>query len=181
MYAQLHDPVYRQTYAADLRKMLPRVPTPSTRERFEQLAAAGRALADLHVDYQSVVPYPLDVQLKPGTDPGDRETWRVTKMRWIGRGDRTAIVYNTKVTIAGIPVAAERYLLGSRSALSWIIDRFQRKVDKSSGIVNDPNDWCDEHEDPQYIVTLIQRVTTVAVETMKIVDELAELPSKSAG
>ena len=93
-------------------------------------------------------------------------------MKWKTRGDYTAIVYNPKVTIAGIPKEAERYQLGSRSALGWIIDRYQRKVDKASGIVNDPNDWCDEHDDPRYIVDLIKRVTTVAVETMKIVDGL---------
>ncbi len=172
VYGLLHDPAYRQTYAADLRKMLPHIPTPSSRERFEQLAAAGRALADLYVNYESVDPYPLDVQIKPGADPDDRETWRVAKMKWKVRGDYSTIVYNPKVTIAGIPAEAERYQLGSRSALGWIIDRYQRKVDKASGIVNDPNDWCDEHDDPQYVVNLIQRVTTVAVETMKIVDHL---------
>ncbi len=83
--------------------------------------------------------------------------------------DRTAIVYNPKVIIAGIPEDAERYLLGSRSALAWIIDRYQIKTDSVSGIVNDPNDWCDERSDPTYIVDLISRVTTVAVETMRIV------------
>ncbi len=166
-------PNYRATYAADLRKMLPRIPTPATRERFAQLAAAGRALAHLHVDYESVEPYPLDVQLKPGADAKDRETWRVTKMKWRTKGDHSTIVYNPKVTITGIPEDAERYQLGSRSALGWIIDRYQRKVDKASGIVNDPNDWCDEHGDPQYIVDLIRRVTTVAVETVSIVNQLS--------
>ena len=63
-------------------------------------------------------------------------------------------------------------MLGSRSALGWIIDRYQVKTDKASGIVNDPNDWCDEHDDPTYIVDLIKRVTTVSVETMKLVDQL---------
>jgi predicted helicase len=172
VYGLLHDPAYRQTYAADLRKMLPHIPTPATRERFDQLATAGRALATLHVDYESVDPYPLDVQIKAGVDPDDWETWRVAKMKWKAKGDHSTIVYNPKVTIAGIPEEAERYQLGSRSALGWVIDRYQRKVDKASGIVNDPNDWCDEHDDPQYIVNLIQRVTTVAVETMKIVDHL---------
>lgn len=79
VYGLLHDPVYRETYAADLKKMLPHIPTPETRERFEQLVSAGRALSDLHVGYEDVEPYLVDVQLKPGTDPGDRETWRVSK------------------------------------------------------------------------------------------------------
>lgn len=183
VYGLLHDPVYRETYTADLKKMLPHIPTPETLERFEQLASAGQALSDLHVGYEDVEPYPVDVQLKPGTDPTDRETWRVTKLKWAKKkdpetgknvDDHTKLIYNTKVTITGIPEEAERYMLGSRSALAWIIDRYQVKTDKASGIKNDPNDWCEEHGDPQYIVDLIAKVTTVAVETMKIVDGVAQ-------
>lgn len=95
-------------------------------------------------------PYDLDVQLKKGASAEDRETWRVSKMKWgkekdldTGKNveDRTTIVYNPKVTITRIPEDAERYMLGPRSALAWIIDRYQVKTDKASGIVNDPNDW----------------------------------------
>ncbi|AZI65644.1 DEAD/DEAH box helicase (plasmid) [Rhodococcus sp. NJ-530] len=81
-YGLLHDPAYRQAYASDLKKMLPHIPTPESRERFEQLLSAGRRLADLHVGYESVDPYPLDVQLKTGSSAEDRETWRVSKMKW---------------------------------------------------------------------------------------------------
>ncbi|RPA65935.1 DEAD/DEAH box helicase [Gordonia oryzae] len=186
VYGLLHDPDYRETYAADLKKMLPHIPTPDTPARFEQLASAGRALSDLHVGYDDVAPYPVDVQLKPGADPADRETWRASKMKWAKKkdpengksvNDVTKLIYNPKVTITGIPEEAERYMLGSRSALAWIIDRYQVKTDKASGIVNDPNDWCDEHDNPRYIVDLIAKVTTVAVETMKIVDGLSENPT----
>ncbi|BDB63278.1 DEAD/DEAH box helicase [Rhodococcus sp. RDE2] len=182
VYGVLHDPAYREAYAADLKKMLPHIPTPESRERFEQLVTAGSRLADLHVNYETVQPYDLYVQLKKGASTEDRETWRVSKLKWgkkkdpeTGKNvdDRTTIVYNPKVTITGIPEDADRYMLGSRSALAWIIDRYQVKTDKASGIVNDPNDWCDEHDEPTYIVDLIKRVTTVAVETMKIVDSLA--------
>lgn len=186
VYGLLHDPNYRETYAADLKKMLPHIPTPESQERFEQLVAAGRALSDLHAGYEDVAPYPVDVQLKLGSDPADRETWRVSKMKWAKRKDPetsksvnavTKLIYNPKVTITGIPEEAERYMLGSRSALAWIIDRYQVKTDKASGIVNDPNDWCDEHDNARYIVDLIAKVTTVAVETMKIVDGLLENPT----
>lgn len=171
VYGLLHDPAYRTAYAADLKKMLPHIPTPATRERFERLAAAGGRLADLHVNYETVQPYPLDVQLTSTAKPEDRETWRVVKMKWAKKkdpatgknvDDTTTLIYDGKVTITGIPEEAERYLLGSRSALAWLIDRYQVKTDKASGIVNDPNDWCDEHDDPTYIVDLIKKVTTVA-------------------
>ncbi len=173
VYGLLHDPAYREKYAADLKKMLPHIPTPETKQRFDQFADAGRKLADLHVNYEAVEPYPLDVQLKAGTKPEDRETWQVEKMKWKSKTDHSAIIYNGKVTVASIPEDAERYMLGSRSALAWLIDRYQVKTDKASGIVNDPNDWCDEHDDPTYIVDLIKKVTTVSVETMKIVDQLS--------
>jgi len=183
VYGVLHDPIYRQTYAADLRKMLPRIPTPTTRQRFDQLASAGRVLADLHIGYETVEAYPLLVELAAGADANDPDTWKVSKLKWAkvkdpetGKNidDVTTLIYNPKVTISGIPREAERYMLGSRSALAWILDRYLVKTDKASGIVNDPNDWCDEQGDPRYIVDLIARVTTVAVETMKIVDSLGE-------
>lgn len=183
IYGQLHDPTYRQAFAADLKKMLPHIPTPNSRTRFEQLAAAGRSLSDLHVGYESVEPHTVDVILKPGTDPEDRETWRVSKLKWAKKTDLatdksvddvTTLIYNAKVTIGGIPEAADRYMIGSRSALAWVIDRYQVKTDRPSGIVNDPNDWCDEHDDPRYVVDLLAKVTTVAVESMKVVDSLAE-------
>ncbi|MBT0568494.1 DEAD/DEAH box helicase [Williamsia sp. CHRR-6] len=172
VYGQLHVPNYRETYAADLKKMLPHIPTPDSLTRFTQLVEAGERLGYLHIRYEDVDPYPLDVQLKPGADAGDRETWRVQKMKWRSKTDHTAIVYNPKVTVAGIPAEAEEYMLGSRSALAWIIDRYQVKTDKASGIVNDPNLWCDEHDDPTYIVDLIKKVTTVAIETVRIVNTL---------
>jgi predicted helicase len=100
--------------------------------------------------------------------------WAKKKDPEIGRNvdKNTVIIYNPKVTIAGIPDDAERYMLGSRSALQWIIERYQVNTDKASGIVNDPNNWCDEHGNPTYIVDLIKKITTVSVETMKIVDGL---------
>ena len=174
VYGVLHDPEYRTRYAADLKKMLPHIPTPATAERFARVADIGRQLADLHVNYDAVEPFPLDVQIKPGgADPSNRETWRVDKMKWKSKTDRSAIIYNGAVTVAGIPDSAHDYMLGSRSALDWIIDRYQVKTDKASGIVNDPNDWCDEHDDPTYIVDLIKKVTTVSVRTVALVAQLA--------
>ena len=179
VYGKLHDPNYREAYAADLKKMLPHIETPETREEFDKFARAGKQLMNLHVDYEDVEPWPLDAQVKG--DPEDRETWRVVKPKWARKkdpetgknvNDTTKMIYNRHVTIAGIPEEAEEYQLGSRSALGWIIDRYQVKKDKASGIVNDPNDWADEVGNPRYIVDLIGKVTRVAMETNRIVKEL---------
>lgn len=181
VYGKLHDPTYRTNYAADLKKMLPHIETPSSRTEFDKFAATGQELIDLHINYENVDPWPLDVQVKG--DESDRETWRVTKMRWAKRkdpetgknvNDVTKLIYNKQVTIAGIPAEADEYMLGSRSAIAWLIDRYQVKKDKASGIVNDPNDWADEVGNPRYIVDLIGRVTRVAMETKRIVESLNE-------
>lgn len=184
VYGQLHDPHYRITYAADLKKMLPHIPTPKSREQFEVVSQLGSKLADLHLNYEKAEPYPLSVEIKDGASAHDRETWRVSKMKWArvrddetGKlvNDPTTIIYNPKVTIAGIPSEADDYMLGSRSALGWVLDRWQIKIDKASGIENDPNDWCDEVGNPRHIVDLIARITTVSVETNKLVDSLGGL------
>jgi len=181
VYGKLHDPGYRTKYAADLKKMLPHIETPSSRAEFDKFAAAGKELMDLHVNYESVEPWPLDIQVKG--DESDRETWRVLKMKWAKRKDAetgknvndvTKLIYNKQVTIGGIPAEADEYMLGSRSAVAWLIDRYQVKKDKASGIVNDPNDWADEVGNPRYIVDLIGKVTRVAMETVRIVDGLVE-------
>ena len=96
-------------------------------------------------------------------------------MRWRANGDRSAIVYNDRVTLAGIPREAHEYMLGPRTALEWLMDRYQVRTDKASGIVNDPNDWCTELGDPRYIVNLIKRVTTVSVETVRIIASFPQL------
>lgn len=179
VYGKLHDPGYRTKYAADLKKMLPHIETPSSRAEFDKFAAAGQELMDLHVNYESVEPWPLDIQVKG--DESDRETWRVLKMKWAKRkdpetgknvNDVTKLIYNKRVTISGIPAEADEYMLGSRSAVAWLIDRYQVKKDKASGIVNDPNDWADEVGNPRYIVDLIGKVVRVAMETVRIVDGL---------
>lgn len=180
VYALLHSPQYREAFAADLKRQLPRIPLPGSAEDFRAFAEAGRKLLDLHINYESVEPYPLVEEHSTG-DETDPNFYRVTKLRYGGNArskDLSTIVYNANVTLRGIPERAHEYMLGARSGLDWIIDRYQVKTDKASGIVNDPNDWTAEHEDPRYIVDLIKRVTRVSVETMGIVEALPTLKQK---
>ncbi|WP_270353116.1 type ISP restriction/modification enzyme [Microbacterium testaceum] len=169
VYGLLHSREYRAEFEADLTRMLPRIPKVKT---FKQFVRAGRALSELHLNYETVEPYPLIEKIMPNA------SLRVTKMRYAKEGRRdnkTTIIYNDHITLTGIPEEAQEYLLGSRSALDWIIERYQVKTDKASGIVNDPNAWGDEHGDPRYILDLIKRITTVSVETVKIVEGLPPL------
>ncbi|NEY33197.1 DEAD/DEAH box helicase family protein [Streptomyces sp. PRKS01-65] len=173
-YALLHSRQYRELYAADLKKALPRIPM--VRD-FHGFAAAGRELAELHIGYENVAPHPGVAEEFKGDVSGvpADELFRVTKMRFGKTGketDRTRIVYNSRLTLTNIPEEAYRYQLGARSAIEWIIDRYQVKKDKQSHITNDPNDWSD---DPRYIVDLLKRIVTVSLETMRIVDGLPPL------
>ena len=178
LYGLLHSPEYRETYAADLTKMLPRIPLVEDPWPF---VGAGRKLSELHLDYESVTPFPLDgLDVEPDGDPYD--FFRVQKMAFVkvrenGKlvPDRSAIIYNARITLSGIPEDAYGYMLGSRSAIEWVIDRYQVKTDKPSGIVNDPNDWSHEVDDPRYIIDLVARIVTVSIETTKIIDNLPSL------
>ncbi|MFH9739267.1 DEAD/DEAH box helicase [Streptomyces roseolus] len=173
-YGLLHSPEYRKRFAIDLKRTLPRIP--KVRD-FGGFVEAGRKLADLHVNYEQAEPYAGIVESISGDVSGtpERELFRVTKMkipRVKGQPDLSTIVYNHRVTLTNLPDEAYRYQLGARSAIEWIIDRYQVKVDKASEITNDPNDWSD---DPRYIIDLLKRIVTVSLETMKIVDALPAL------
>jgi predicted helicase len=188
-YSILHSPDYRETYAADLKKMLPRIPLVSDGNDARAFRDAGRQLSNLHVGYEEVEPYPLEGLHPAGAPDGDAAYAFFAvgdkKMRFgrpsaeqkaAGeRADRSVIHYNDRITVSGVPEEAYRYPLGSRSAVEWIIDRYYVKTDKASGIVNDPNDWSREIGDPRYILDLLARVVTVSVETMRVVDSLPAL------
>lgn len=173
IYALLHHPEYREKYAADLKKMLPRIPLA---KGFWEYSRAGRALAELHLGYESVAPYPLD-EVVSSPAPEDLEErfefYRVQKLKFGPKKDKTRIKYNGHLTLKGIPDEVYNYILmGNRSALEWVIDRYQVKTDKKSLITNDPNDYCRAVNDPRYIVDLIKRLVTVSLETQKLVGSL---------
>jgi len=169
IYALLHHLTYRETYAADLQKMLPRIPQV---KGFPEYARIGRELAKLHVDYESVEQHPLgeEYSLTAPEDPFER--YRIDKLSWIARKDHTKIRYNAHLTITGIPEEEAFYKVGGRSPLEWVLDRYNVTVDKKSGIVNDPNAWLREQQNPRYVVDLIRSLVTVSLETQKLIAEL---------
>ncbi len=170
VYGLLHAPDYRERFAADLKKMLPRIPRPARAEDFWAFSKAGRALADLHLNYETIEPYPLQEVLHSTI-----EDWRVVKMRYPSKADKTAILYNAHLTLKGIPPEALEYVVNGKPAIEVLMDQYQVTTDKDSGIVNDPNRWAEEHGQPRYIVDLIKRVVRVSVETVKIVKGLPAL------
>ena len=178
-YGVLHSQQWREAFADDLAKTAARIPMATSVDDFHAFAQAGRQLADLHMDYENGKPYLLEEIHAPGWDANAVGAYRVEKMSYATRSpnlDTSRIIYNANITLAGIPAVSHEYRLGSRSALDWLIDRYQVRTDTKSGITNDPNDWATQNNDPRYILDLVKRVTTVSVETVKIVRALPELP-----
>lgn len=174
VYGLLHSPDYRREFANDLKKMLPRLPLVDRLEDFWAFSEAGRKLAKLHVDYEEVDPYE-GVKVS-GTQHGN---YHVEKLKFIKKGDKSTIVYNENITIENIPEKAYEYIVNGKSAIEWILDRYQIKTDKASGIVNDPNDWAKEVGNPRYILDLLLSVINVSVQTVDIVNSLPKLTFES--
>ena len=164
VYALLHHPQYRQRYAENLKRELPRLPLLPDAEAFRACAEIGAALAATHLRYEQAAPYPLEhLESEPFS-------WRVTKMRLTP--DKSAILYNDALTLKGVPAACFQYRLGNRSALEWVIDQYQVSTDPRSGITTDPN----RPDDAEYIARLVRQVITVSLETVRLVGSLPPLP-----
>jgi predicted helicase len=120
--------------------------------------------------YETIEPYPLQEVITSTV-----EDWRVLKMRYPSKTDKTQVVFNDHLTLKGIPPEALEYVVNGKPAVEWVMERYQVTTNKDSGIRNDPNDWCAEHGDPRYIVDLVKRVVRVSVETVRIVNGLPSL------
>ncbi|WP_226552794.1 DEAD/DEAH box helicase [Celeribacter naphthalenivorans] len=184
IYGLLHSPDYRERFANNLAKQLPRIPAVKTFADFAAFRDAGRALGDLHVNFETVTPYMVtfkegDHRLIPEAEATPAKFYRVKKMKFGGKGkekDRTTVIYNENITMQNIPLEAYDYVVNGKPALEWVMERQVVKADKASGIVNDANDYANETVgDPRYPLELFQRVITVSLETMKIVNSLPGL------
>ena len=182
VYGLLHSPDYRDRYADNLTKELPRIPAVKTADDFWHFVDAGRKLGALHVNYETVEPYPVTYkQGNPLTwviqDP--KTFYRVTKWKFGGNArdkDKSTVIYNDNITMIDVPLEAYDYVVNGKPALEWVMERQVVKTDKASGIVNDANDYANETmNNPAYPLELFQRVITVSLETMKIVRGLPKL------
>jgi predicted helicase len=178
VYGILHSPDYRARYADNLGKELPRIPRVRSAAQFWSFCRAGRALGDLHVGYEHVAEF-AGVDLEGPRKP-TRAQYRVEKMKFgssAGGGkDKTVILYNAIFTVRGIPLEAYEYVVNGKSAIEWVMERQSITTDKDSGIVKDANAWAIETaEDPRYPLSVLLRVITVSLETMRVVRGLPQL------
>jgi predicted helicase len=164
VYAMLYHPQYRERYAENLKRDLPHIPLLYRKEAFLACVRIGQRLMDIHLHYEQAKEYPLN-WIENNDVPF---SWRVEKMKLTS--DKATVIVNGSLTLVGIPQECFAYRLGNRSALDWVIDQYQVSIDKRSGIVSDPNNLDDE----EYIVRLVGKMVTVSVETVRLVNELAQ-------
>ncbi len=170
VYGVLHSPAYRKRYANDLKKDLPRIPLLKNKDKYVEI---GRKLAELHLNYENQ-PIWDGVEVEISKPDYRVKKMKHPKMRNVqGKlvPDNTKIIYNESITIKNIPEQAYDYVVNGRPAIEWIINQYQVKTDKKSGITDDPNDFSD---DPKYILNLLLSVITVSMRTLELIDELPE-------
>lgn len=170
VYGILHSMDYRTKFTADLKKMLPRIPLVEKFEDFLAFSDAGRDLAKLHLNYEDQAP--LSSVKVYGEDIG---IFAVDKMKFKSKNNKSEIIYNKYIRITNIPETAYEYVINGKSAIEWILDRYQIRVDKESQIKNNPNDWAEEHNNPRYILDLLLSVISLSVATVKIMKSLPKL------
>ncbi len=149
---------------------MPRIPLVEDVRDFWKFSKFGHRLADLHINYETVPPYE-GVKV----EGEDSAFYKVEKMRFPKKGQQDTIIYNSRITVANIPAQAYGYVISGKSAIEWIMERYQLKVDNVSGIKSDPNDWAEESGNPRYILDLLLSIINVSVQTVDLVNSLPKL------
>lgn len=178
VYGLLHSKDYRERFAADLKKSLPRIPIVDRIEDFMAFYKAGKQLAELHLNYEEVPPHPEVVVhiTAQRADQDDYDYFRVDpKMKFRSKDDKSVILYNSNIRLENIPLKAYDYIVNGKSAIEWIVERYCVSIDKKSLIKNDANDWAREHGKPRYILDLLLSVINVSTQTVDIVNNLPHL------
>ena len=165
VYGVLHDPLYREKYALNLKREFPRIPF---HPGFWQWADWGRTLMELHIGYESVDPWPL----KRVDRPDEKAQAGMTPKAML-KADKEAglITLDSETTLAAVPPEAWNYQLGNRSPLEWVLDQYKEKKPKDLTIRAkfDTYRFADYKEK---VIDLLARVTTVSVATVKITREM---------
>lgn len=170
VYAALHDPVWRETYAINLRREFPRIPFHAD---FRQWADWGRRLLDLHIGYEAVEPWPLARSDVP--DAKSRAAGMAPKPVLKSDRDAGALILDAETRLAGVPAEAWDYRLGNRSALDWVLDQHKEKTPRDPTIRARFDTWrFADHK--ERVADLLARVTRVSVETVAIVAAMRALP-----
>lgn len=186
VYGFLHSKEYREKFANDLKKSLPRLSLLENVRQFWEFSKAERQLAELHLNYESVPQAKGLIVFYERIPAKEIEggmtgkvmkdiNYKVSKMRFASKDRKDVIIYNHQIRIENIPAKAYEYVVNGKSAIEWIMKRYQVTTHKESGITNDPNDWAAEVGNPLYILDLLLSIINVSIQTVDIVNNLPKI------
>lgn len=162
VYGVLNSNEFKEKFVNDLKKGAPRIPLLKNKEIFIKV---GKELVNLHLNYETLPPYEgLQITYTTATP-----SYEVKKMKFSKRGFKDSIVFNSDITIAGIPEVAYDFMVNGRSAIEWIMNQYRVQADTKVGIVDNPNDYS---EDEMYIFNLLLSVINVSVQTVDLINSL---------
>lgn len=166
----LHDPQYREKYAQNLKREFPRIPLYGDSDAtFWQWAAWGEALMALHIGYEKVLPFAL--ARSNVADEKVRASGQSPKCILRSDKDVGRIVIDSETVLSGVPHEAWSYMLGNRCAIDWVLDQYKEKKPKDPTI-REKFDTYRFKDHKAHVIDLLARVTTVSVETVRIVDAM---------
>ena len=170
----LHDPLYRDKYAQNLKREFPRVPLyGSLRADFWRWAEWGRALMELHIGYETVAPWPLQRADVP--DEKARAAGQAPRCMLKSEPEAGRIVIDSETTLSGVPAEAWTYRLGNRSAIDWVLDQHKERKPKDPTI-RAKFDTYRFAEHKERVIGLLARVVRVSVTTMQLIAQLKQGP-----
>ncbi|EHN59081.1 type ISP restriction/modification enzyme [Oenococcus kitaharae] len=179
VYGVLNLPAYQTKYANDLKKDLARLPILKGKEQFAKI---GQALLDLHINYEQVesyqevlingLPYSEFIHGQHDYTVKEMKHEKIRNEAGKSVSDLSTIIYNAGIKITNIPLKAYDYVVNGKPAIEWILDQYQIKTDKASGIVDDPNQFS---EDKRYIFDLLLKVINVSLKTLDLIEQLPSM------
>ncbi len=162
IYAIFHHKGYLEKYKNSLEKDAPRI---ALSPDFKELSTLGKELADLHLNYENGEMHE-SVQYKTLMNAQMGDYYNVNKMT----REEDCIIYNQNITITKIPKKAFDYVINGKSAIDWVIERYQKTMDKDSLIENNPNDYAGG----KYVFELLCRVIKLSVKSVDLIEKISE-------
>jgi len=167
VYGLFHSKQYREKFASDLKKTLPRIPLVKDFWTFSKI---GRKLAELHLSYEKL-PAPDGIVV----EGENANNFIVEKMKFPSKSERDSIIYNANIKISNIPNECYSYQVNGKSPIEWLMERYQNSTDESSKITNNANEWSSEHNNPKYILTLLLSSMSLSLQTLEYVKQLPDI------
>ena len=176
VYGILNSKDFLKAFEFNLKKDSPRIYLADSKEQFKKISEIGKLLIDLHLNYEEVEPYKECKVIEHNllTKSVDN-IYSVSKMKFSQKGKKDEIDFNEFITITNIPIRAYDFVVNGKSAIEWVMEKYSVSKDNKSGIVNDPNDWCKEVNNPRYILDLLLSIINVSIKTVDLIELLPKL------